>query len=104
MVDPVIQNVKTISLDANNLPLGKVVIRMFKKVTMSKKTDYKQCSTYKEQISYHDRLKKSLSIDLKDNSNLIDFGNGFSQLEPKCDKNTRSHYSPVIFWYIMDVS
>ena len=49
---------------------------MFKKVTTSKNTDYKQCCTYNKQMPYHARLKESNAIDLRNNANFIDCGNG----------------------------
>lgn len=45
---------------------------MFKKVTTSKNTEYKQCFTYKEQIPYCTRLKKANTIDLRNNADIID--------------------------------
>ena len=45
---------------------------MFKKVTTSKKTDYKRCVSYKEQMPYHSRLANSNAIDLRNNAKVID--------------------------------
>lgn len=59
---------------------------MFKKVTMAKNTDYKQCCTYKKQMPYHTRLKKAGATDLRNNADFIDFGNGYGKLVPRQSK------------------
>lgn len=59
---------------------------MFKKVTTSKKTDYKRCVSYKEQMPYHSRLANSNAIDLCNNAKVIDLKNGYAKLVPKCNK------------------
>lgn len=56
---------------------------MFKKVTTSKNTNYKQCCTYKKQMSYHVRLKESNASDLRNNADFIDEGNGYGKLVPR---------------------
>lgn len=59
---------------------------MFKKVTTSKRVDYKQCCSYKDKKSYHARLKQAKAIDLRDNADFIDKGNGYGKLVPKDSK------------------
>lgn len=56
------------------------------KVTTSKQTDYKQCCSYKDNKSYHARLKQAKAIDLRDNADFIDKGNGYGKLVPKDSK------------------
>lgn len=56
---------------------------MFKKVTTSKQTDYKQCVSYKEQMPYHSRLAKAKAVDLRNNSKVIDLKNGYAKLVKK---------------------
>lgn len=59
---------------------------MFKKVTTSKQTDYKQCVSYKEQMPYHSRLANANVVDLRNNSKVIDLKNGYAKMIPKCNK------------------
>lgn len=56
---------------------------MFKKVTTSKKTDYKQCSTYQENMPYHTRLQRAHATDLRDNAEFIIAKNGYGKVVPK---------------------
>ncbi len=53
------------------------------KVTTSKRTDYKQCCSYKDDMSYHARLKQTKVIDLRNNADFVDLGNGYGKLVPR---------------------
>ena len=56
------------------------------KVTISKRTNYNQCCSYNNDMSYHARLKQAKAIDLRDNADFIDKGNGYGKFVPKDTK------------------
>lgn len=66
------------------------------KVTISKQTDYKQCYSYKDNKLFHTRLKQAKAIDLRNNADFIDLGNGYGKLDPKDSKKIYKIYDYVI--------
>jgi hypothetical protein len=55
---------------------------MLKKINVANDLSRKNLADPNLGMSYHDRLIKSKAIDLRDNSRQINYGNGYSKIEP----------------------
>lgn len=62
---------------------------MFKKVTVSKKSSYKQSVSYKEKMPYQTRLRNADATDLRDNAKIIELNNGFAKVVPKKNRKMK---------------